>query len=68
MIGNEEATCPRCHHRTAATSGHRNFWCHKCKMEFDPSDDGDVGYQRPERIAARREEFLIRQRQRKARS
>jgi hypothetical protein len=35
-----------------------------CKMDFDGVDDGDVGYQRPERIASRREEFQLRAKRR----
>jgi tRNA(Ile2) C34 agmatinyltransferase TiaS len=62
-ISVDEATCPRCHKPTATPSGDRYFWCHNCKMEFDTEDDGDIGRGRPDRIAERREEYQIRQRE-----
>jgi tRNA(Ile2) C34 agmatinyltransferase TiaS len=55
------AKCPMCGHLTATTS-QSGFYCYDCKMEFDDRDDGDVGYQRPETIASRREEYQRRRR------
>jgi hypothetical protein len=69
---NQECT-PRCikcgsarHVRTSGTTP-RAFYCAKCGIEFEDIDDGDVGRGRPDRIAIRREEYAIRERERRAR-
>ena len=51
------ARCPRCHTITATTSGttDRAWYCHECRMEFEPDDDGDIGYGRPSKRLEREE-------------
>lgn len=57
--------CPLCGKaKHVRVNGPRDFTCMDCKMDFDGVDDGDVGYQRPERIASRREEFQLRAKRR----
>ena len=49
--------CPWCH--TAAhvqpAGQPRSFYCRRCQREFDDSEDGEVGYGRPEKYAMRKE-------------
>ena len=51
------ARCPRCHRPTDTPGGStlRAFYCHHCQMEFEPEDDGDVGYGSPSRRLEREE-------------
>ena len=60
--------CPWCntpkHVRTSGTS-YRAMYCGRCRREFEAEDDGDVGRQRPDTWAEKREEFLLRQQQRR---
>ena len=52
--------CPRCGRPSATPHGNRDYYCHTCRQAFDPTDDGDIGYQQPDRIAERREEHARR--------
>jgi len=57
--------CPWCgSNRAVYACGERNYWCRNCNREWDPEDDGEIGYGRPEVNAMRREE---RERRRKDR-
>ncbi len=64
------ARCPRCNRPTDTPGGStlRAWYCHHCQMEFEPEEDGDVGYSRPETIAARREEYKARRARRTRRT
>ena len=54
--------CPRCGtNKYAYADGERDYWCAHCKVAYDGSDDGDVGYAKPETIAARHERYEQRQ-------
>ena len=52
----EVARCPRCGMATVTKSGStdRAWYCHHCELEFEPEDDGDIGYGDPAKIAAGR--------------
>ena len=69
MQDNCTPPCVRCHSAkhviTSGTTPHA-FWCGACRIEFEPEDDGDVGRGRPDRNAMRREEYEIRERERRA--
>jgi transposase-like protein len=46
----DTARCPRCHRVSHSPSQGKDRWyCHHCKLEFESTDDGDVGYGRPEK-------------------
>ena len=47
--------CPKCGKRNVRPSGDRNWFCGECRMEFDPTDDGEVGYGSPSRRLEREE-------------
>ena len=48
--------CPRCNRVThAKTHGKDRWYCHFCRMEFEPDDDGDIGYGPPHRRVMREE-------------
>jgi transposase-like protein len=52
----KSARCPRC--KTVSTTqaaGKARYYCHKCRMEFEVIDDGDIGYGLPERRLNRQE-------------
>lgn len=58
--------CPWCGNaRRVYAHGSREFFCDGCKRIFDGIDDGDVGYQGPERYAERKEAFQLREQARK---
>ena len=61
-----EARCPKCRTLSCTPVGFKAFHCYDCNMDFEPGDDGDIGNGRPDRIAESREEFALRQRDRKA--
>jgi len=54
---NDEARCPKCGRRTATkhNASPRAWWCHHCKMAFEPDDDGDISYGPPDRRMLREE-------------
>lgn len=56
--------CPRCQ-QPVDEMNDRLYWCPQCKMATDCEDDGDIGYGSQERYAQRKEEYEIRQRNRK---
>lgn len=37
-----------------------NYWCSHCSIQFDPSDDGNVGREGPQEHAERKEEYIRR--------
>lgn len=49
--------CPWCNtaRHVQPAGGLRTFYCRRCQREFDDSDDGEVGYGRPEKYAMRKE-------------
>jgi transposase-like protein len=44
--------------RTSGTTA-RAYYCGKCGIEFEPEEDGVVGYGRPEKYAVRNEAHAI---------
>lgn len=51
-----EARCPKCGIRSSTPAlGKERWYCHRCLMEFEAIDDGDVGYKTPSRIVEQRE-------------
>ena len=50
--------CPWCnttkHVRPSGTS-YRAWYCGRCGKEFEPEDDGDIGYGRPSKRLERKE-------------
>lgn len=62
----DEARCPKCRTMSRTPSAGKGRWhCHRCGLEFEAIDDGDVGRARPDVIAERREAFLLREEQRR---
>ena len=63
----ETARCPSCGHGTATKSGStaRAWYCHECRLEFEPEDDGDIGYGRPEKRLEREERAQLQARARR---
>ena len=60
------ARCPRCGRQTHTAGDQPHVWyCHQCGMYFDDSEDGDVGYGRPEKRLEREERAKERQQQRR---
>lgn len=50
--------CPWCNtarHVSSSATTLRAWYCGKCRREFEPEDDGDLGYGRPERRLERQE-------------
>lgn len=49
--------CPWCHSSASVqpAGGLRTFYCRRCQREFDDTDDGEIGYGRPEKYAMRKE-------------
>lgn len=57
-----EIKCIKCGRVKAVRKlGSGHCFCDHCKIEFDPVDDGDVGYGSQERYAERKEEYQLRQ-------
>jgi uncharacterized Zn finger protein len=62
--------CPRCGSRKRvirAGDNEHTFGCLDCQQLWEDVDDGDVGRGRPETVAIRREEYALRQRDRRTR-
>lgn len=57
--------CPWCKTPKHVRTSYRAMYCGRCRREFEPEDDGDIGRQRPDTYAEKREEFLLRQQQRR---
>ena len=57
----KDPKCPRCQRKSSTPSGTtpRAYYCHGCRIEFEPESDGDIGYGDPARIAERREQREI---------
>ena len=55
------AHCPKCGKASITTSSVNThaYYCHTCKMEFEDSDDGEVTYGNPARIASHIEQRRI---------
>lgn len=60
-----QVPCPKCGIRSNTPVGARGFYCHGCKMAFEPEDDGTIGYGDPARNAERRERLSAQERQRR---
>jgi len=56
-VTDDIAKCPRCGHLTSTkhNATPRAWWCHECKMPFEPEDDGDISYGPPDRRMRREE-------------
>ena len=58
--------CPKCGERSDTPHGdnYHAFYCHSCRMAFEPDDDGDGGPTRPDRAAEIKEERELRRQER----
>ena len=71
MSDEQTPSCPRCHKRKRVIPAGDNvhtFACLDCQFCFENVDDGTIGRGRPDRIAARREEHRLREKQRRVRA